>query len=127
MIRVLVVEDSPVMAEYLTHIINADPALHVIGVAGNGAEGVERARCEKPDVITMDIEMPVMNGFEATRMIMETAPAPIVVITSTLNPADVKGTFVAMEAGAVAVLENRVASATRAVPPPPRTLCAPCA
>jgi len=106
MIRVLVVEDSPVMAEYLTHIINADPALHVIGVAVNGAEGVERARGEKPDVVTMDIEMPVMNGYEATRMIMETAPVPIIVITSTLNPADVKGTFIAMEAGAVAVLEK---------------------
>ncbi len=106
MIRVLVVEDSRVMAEYLTHIINADPDMTVIGAACNGAEAVERVRCEKPDVVTMDTDMPVMNGFEATRIIMETVPVPIVIITANCSSSDAKYTFMAIEAGALAVLEK---------------------
>ena len=74
MIRVLVVDDSPVAREYLVHIFESDPAIEVIGTAKDGSEAVKLAGKLRPDVVTMDIHMPVMNGLEATRRIMETYP-----------------------------------------------------
>ena len=71
MIRVLIVEDSPSIQEFLTYILSADPDLKVVGTAENGEEAVEATVRLKPDVITMDIHMPKMDGFEATHRIME--------------------------------------------------------
>ena len=81
MIRVLVVDDSPVARELLIHILNSDAGIEVIGSADNGREAVEFVTRNKPDIITMDIHMPEMDGFEATRIIMETNPVPIVIVT----------------------------------------------
>ncbi len=103
-IRVLVVDDSPVTREFLVHILSSDPEIQVIGTASNGEEAVEFTRKNKPDVITMDIHMPGMNGFEATRTIMETDPLPIVIVSASWNPEEVQKTFLCMEAGAITAL-----------------------
>ena len=106
MIRVLVVEDSPVVREFLVHVLSSDPAIQVIGTACNGEEALEAAGQAKPDLITMDIHMPKMGGLEATRRIMETQPIPIVIVSGSSNAREVATTFHAMEAGAVAFVER---------------------
>ena len=105
-IKVLVVDDLPAVREFLVHILNSDPEIHVIGTANNGAEPLEVLTRKKPDVIIMDINMPKMNGFEATRRIMETHPVPIVIVSTSWDAKEVETMFRAMEAGAVAVLEK---------------------
>ncbi len=82
MIRVLVVDDSATAREAITMMLRSSPDIEVVGEAADGAEGVELAARLKPDVITMDINMPRMNGHEATRRIMAAAPTPIVVVTT---------------------------------------------
>ena len=82
MIRVLVVDDSATAREHITAILNSDPEIEVVGEARDGVEGIEQAARLKPDVITMDIKMPRMDGNEATRQIMTATPTPIVVVTS---------------------------------------------
>lgn len=104
MIKVLVVEDSPVVREFLLHILGSDPGIKVIGTANNGEQALEALKDKKPDVITMDIHMPKMDGLEATRAIMETHPTPIVIVSGSSEPRDVTETFKAVEAGALAVL-----------------------
>ena len=106
MIKVLVVEDSPVVQEFLLHILHSEPDIRVVGVAHNGEEAVEAVSRLKPDVITMDIHMPRMNGFDATRQIMETHPTPIVIVSGSSSTKEVSTTFHAMEAGAVAVMQR---------------------
>lgn len=106
MIKVLVVEDSPVVREFLVHILNTDPDIRVVGTAHNGAEAQEAIMRLQPDVVTMDIHMPKLNGLDATRLIMETCPTPIVVVSGSSDPAVVATTFDAMEAGALAVLRR---------------------
>lgn len=105
-IRVLIVEDSPTVRQLLERILNADPALQVIGHAADGDEAVEQVRQQRPDIVTMDLHMPRMNGIEAVRIIMETAPTPIVVVSGQLAPADLNQTFQALTAGALAVVEK---------------------
>ena len=105
-IRVLIVEDSMTVRQYLKHIIDVDERLQVVATAGDGAEGVRLAGLKRPDIITMDIEMPRMDGFEAIRRIMADCPAPIVVVTSSWHPADVETSFRAIEAGALTTLEK---------------------
>lgn len=107
-INVLVVEDSPVMRLLLAHLINNDPHLHVMGTANDGLEAVAFLAQQKPDVILMDIHMPRMDGFEATRHIMETRPLPIVICSGTINPKEVTITFQTLEAGAVAFIEKPI-------------------
>lgn len=106
MIKVLVVEDSPVVREFLVHILGSDPDIQVIGTANDGEEALEAVRRTQPNVITMDIHMPKMNGLEATRRIMETHPTPIVIVSGSQDPREVATTFQAMEAGALAVLSR---------------------
>jgi two-component system chemotaxis response regulator CheB len=106
MIRVLVVEDSGVARELIKHILSSDPEIRIIGTAGDGEEALKFVAKDKPDVITMDIIMPNMDGFEATRRIMESQPIPIVMVTATLVQEEVNRTWQAVEAGAVAVLEK---------------------
>lgn len=104
MIRVLIVDDSAVVRELIAHIVGADPALEVIGKVTNGAEGV-RANMElRPDVITMDIHMPELDGFEATRQIMESVPVPIVIVSGSLDVRETSAAFRALEAGALAAV-----------------------
>lgn len=106
MIRVMVAEDSAVTREYLDHLLSQDPALQVIGTVQNGLEAVEQAQRLRPDVILMDVHMPFMNGYEATRQIMERFPIPIVMVSSNMNQDQVAMTFEALKAGALTVLDK---------------------
>ncbi|NPA63158.1 MAG: chemotaxis response regulator protein-glutamate methylesterase [Methanococci archaeon] len=99
-IRVLVVDDSAFMRKVISDILNSDPEIEVIGTAKDGVEAVELVQKLEPDVITMDVEMPRMNGLEAVKKIMEIKPTPIVML-SALTKEGSKITFEALEAGAV--------------------------
>lgn len=104
--RVLIVEDSATVRQYLAHVIDSDPGLQVVGMAKDGVEGVKLAGLKRPDIVTMDIQMPRMDGYEATRRIMEECPVPIVIVTSNWDRDDVKNSFRAIDAGALATLEK---------------------
>lgn len=104
MIKVLVVEDSPVVREFLVHVLRSDAEIQVIGTAKDGAEALEAVERLRPDVITMDIHMPKLNGFEATRRIMEENPTPIVIVSGSWDRQEVAKTFHAIEAGALAAI-----------------------
>lgn len=106
MVNVLIVDDSEVVRISLQRILESDPEIRVIGTAENGVEAVKFVERQRPDVITMDINMPKMNGHEATRRIMETTPVPIVVVSASYAKNDVKHSFMAVEAGAVAIIEK---------------------
>ncbi len=101
MINVLIVEDSPSIREFLTFVLGSDPGIRIAGTAADGEEAVRAAARLRPDVITMDIHMPKLDGVEATQQIMETVPTPIVIVS---DSADGAATFRALEAGAVAAL-----------------------
>lgn len=102
----MIVEDSAVVSQHLKQILESDGEIRVIGIAENGLEAVDFVNERMPDVITMDINMPKMNGMEATRRIMETRPLPIVIVTASYNRQDLEKSFLAMEAGAVAIMEK---------------------
>lgn len=104
--RILLVEDSDTVAMLLTAIFSAEPHMEVVGRARNGKEALTLIEEVRPDVITMDIRMPEMDGFEATRIIMSSNPTPIVVISSSIDDEELKITFRAIEAGALTVLEK---------------------
>lgn len=106
MIRVLIAEDSAVTREYLTHLLGEDPQITVAGTARNGEEAVAEAARLRPDVILMDVHMPVMDGFDATRLIMERHPTPIVMATASSSRAETRGAFEALEAGALILLDK---------------------
>lgn len=106
MVNVLIVEDSPIQQALLGHILSSDPEISVIGTANNGREAIAFVNRQKPDLITMDLNMPHMNGLEATRQIMETTPVPIVIVSANWDPQEVAITFQAMEAGALAGVEK---------------------
>jgi two-component system chemotaxis response regulator CheB len=99
-IRVLVVDDSAFMRRALERLLGAIPGVTVVGTAADGLEGVKRALELRPDVITMDVEMPRMDGVSAVREIMQALPTPIVMV-STLTRDGAETTIRALEAGAV--------------------------
>jgi len=103
MIKVLICEDSLPVSQLLTELISSDPELQVVGVAGNGVEAIELNRKLRPDIITMDVRMPQLNGLEATRRIMAEQPTPIVLV-SELVETDVALSMEALNAGALALL-----------------------
>lgn len=105
-VKVLIVDDSGFFRRRLTEIISSDPLIEVIGSANNGKEAVEQARILKPDVITMDIEMPVMDGIEATKQIMRSNPTSILMFSS-LTYDGATATLNALEAGAADFLPKR--------------------
>src|SRR3989338_5012833 len=106
MINVLIVDDSAVVRQHLKDVLESDKDIRVMGTAKDGEEAVRFVQEKKPDVITMDINMPNMNGFEATRKIMETNPVPIVIVTASYDRSDVEKSFHSMEAGALAIIEK---------------------
>ncbi|AHI31517.1 MULTISPECIES: protein-glutamate methylesterase/protein-glutamine glutaminase [Marinobacter] len=99
-VSVLVVDDSGFFRKRLTEILTASGQIKVVGVATNGREGVELAEKLRPDVITMDYEMPVMDGISAVREIMKRQPAPVLMFSS-LTYEGARVTLDALEAGAV--------------------------
>jgi len=103
-IRVLVVDDSQVERELLSYLLNADPRLQVAGTAADGEQAISAAQRLRPDVILMDIHLPKLNGFAATRRIMETCPTRIVMVTAVATPAEVAASFDTLGAGALTVL-----------------------
>ncbi len=103
-IGVLVVDDSPTVRAVLRRLIAAVADLKVVGEACNGEQAVAETVRLSPDVILMDLEMPVMDGFQATERIMTVRPTPILVITSRANRNQVRTSFEALRRGAVEVL-----------------------
>src|ERR1700676_391449 len=106
MIRVLVVEDSPTVRELLICILSSDPAIEVVGTAESGEDALDAVARTRPDIVTMDVHMPKMNGFDATRRIMETHPTPIVIVSGTADTNDTTKAFRAIESGALAILQK---------------------
>ncbi len=106
MIRVLIVDDSPVIREVISQILQKDPEISVIGAIGNGEDGVKAAVEMSPDLITMDINLPGINGLEATRRIMNLKPVPIIIVSSTVDNYNISTSFQAIEAGALAVMRT---------------------
>ena len=98
-LRVLVVDDAAFMRKAVTGILESDPGIEVVGAAVNGLEALEKIRILKPDVITLDIDMPVMDGLSAIRHIMIESPLPIVALSSLIS--DGAATFEALRLGVV--------------------------
>ena len=102
----LVVDDSSFFRRRVTDILNKDPQIEVIDVAVNGQEAVDKARSLKPDVITMDVEMPILNGIAAVKKIMAHSPTAILMFSS-LTHQGAKSTIEALEAGALDFLPKK--------------------
>jgi two-component system chemotaxis response regulator CheB len=105
-VRVLVTDDSPIMREYLVDILREDPRFHVVGTAQNGRQAVSLTQTLHPDVISMDVNMPIMNGLESVEEIMRVKPTPIVVVSGSLHKTELNIAFNAVRSGALAVLEK---------------------
>jgi two-component system, chemotaxis family, protein-glutamate methylesterase/glutaminase len=108
-IRVLIVEDSAVVREHLRRIISADERFEVVGMAATGEEAVGVVEQLAPDVITMDIQLPGIQGLDATRQIMSLRPTPIVIVSG-VEGAEANLSMQALRAGALAVIEKPVAA-----------------
>jgi two-component system chemotaxis response regulator CheB len=105
-IRVLIVEDTLVGQGLLKGLLADDPRFDVIGIVGNGKQAVDFISRNPPDVVSMDIYMPVMDGVEATTVIMQKTPVPIAIVSSFYNPSEVQMSFSILEAGALAILSR---------------------
>src|SRR3990167_3386361 len=103
-IKVLIVDDSGLVREILKKMLGTDPLIQVVGIAENGERAIELVQKVKPDVITMDINMPVMDGFRATEHIMAYCTTPILIISSIIDKEGIYTKFNALAAGA---LEDR--------------------
>jgi two-component system chemotaxis response regulator CheB len=106
MIRVLVVDDSPSVRELLAYILGSDPEIEIVGRAADGEDAVRMTQAYRPDVITMDLHMPNMNGLDATRKIMQTCPTPIVIVSGSEDRGEIGASFRAIEAGALVVVQR---------------------
>ncbi|MBF9196251.1 chemotaxis-specific protein-glutamate methyltransferase CheB [Microvirga terrestris] len=107
-VRVMVVEDSLVVRQLLVHIIASDPRLVVAAAVGSAEEALREIGRIRPDVISMDIRLPGMDGLEATRRIMAEQPTPIVVIADSIEDSSLKISMNALRAGALTVVEKPV-------------------
>ncbi len=106
MIRVLIVDDSNTIRTILKELLNADPEIEVVGEAADGRIAIDMTRRLKPDLITMDVAMPVMDGLAATRRIMGENPTPIIVVTANSNFQEMNVAFEAIAAGALDVVDK---------------------
>lgn len=102
--KVLIIEDSPVVQELLCHIVGQDPRLEVTGVAASGEQALRMLDRIHPDVVSLDIRLPGMDGFQVTQQIMRHRPTPIVVVASASTDAAMP--MKALQAGALAVVEK---------------------
>jgi two-component system chemotaxis response regulator CheB len=106
MLRILLAEDSYVIQRTLRTLLEGEPGIEIVGVASNGTEAVKLCQELAPDLVTMDIFMPEMDGLEATRKIMEQCPTRIVIISSMVGADNARMSFEAMRAGAIEVIEK---------------------
>jgi len=109
-IRVMIVEDSRPVREMLEYIIGNDPRLEVAASVGSAEEALRKLHKISPDVISMDIRLPGMNGFEATQRIMAEKPTPIVVVSASVESEELKISMNALRAGALSVMEKPVST-----------------
>jgi two-component system chemotaxis response regulator CheB len=114
-IRVLVVDDSALMRRVLTGLLEQDPALQVVATARNGREAIELVQELRPDIVTMDVRMPVMDGLATTEHLMAYCPTPILVLTASLASHEVDITFKMLGAGALEVIEKPSGSDAQAL------------
>jgi DNA-binding NarL/FixJ family response regulator len=99
-VHVLVVDDNPLLAEAVAALLESDPRIEVVGCAENGAEAVDFARKLVPDVVLMDIRMPVMSGIEATERILAWRPeVRVLILTGQGSEAEVEAAFAAGAVG----------------------------
>jgi len=105
-IRCLVVEDSPTVRGRLVEILSADPEIEVVGEAGDGRTAIESCRVLRPDVMTLDMMLPVMTGVAVTEYVMAHFPIPILIVSASTNRGELFRTYDALAAGAVDVLEK---------------------
>jgi two-component system chemotaxis response regulator CheB len=106
-IRVLVVEDSVTVRKRHIEILAAEPGIEIAGEAEDGKQAIELCRQTRPDVITMDMMLPVMSGLSATEYIMAHCPTPILVVSASINRGELFKIYEALAAGAVDVLEKQ--------------------
>lgn len=104
-IKVLIVDDSAFMRKILTDMLSSDKTIRVIGTAKNGAEAVKLVKSLKPDVVTLDIKMPILNGIEALKQIMKDSPVPVIVLSS-LTSDDADTTLKTLDIGAVDFIQK---------------------
>ncbi|MBI3723413.1 chemotaxis-specific protein-glutamate methyltransferase CheB [bacterium] len=105
-IRVLVVEDSLTIRKRLIEVLAADPELFVVGEAADGKQAIELCQALRPDVVTLDMMMPVLSGLTVTEYVMGYCPTPILIVSASMNRGELFRTFDALAAGAVDVLEK---------------------
>lgn len=108
MIKVLIVDDSKVDAEMLSYILSSDSNITVVGIVESGLEALKIIKEKSPDVVTMDINFPGVDGLTITREIMQSKAIPIVVISSAYKKNNTSLAFKAIESGALAILEKPV-------------------
>jgi two-component system chemotaxis response regulator CheB len=106
MLRVLVVEDSLTVRKRLCEVLASDAGIEVVGEAEDGKRAIELCQALRPDIVTMDMMLPVMTGLAATEYIMAHCPTPILVVSSSINRGEMFKTYDALAAGAVDVLEK---------------------
>lgn len=121
-VKVLVVDDSSFFRKRLTEIIDADPRLQVVATAANGQEALDQLQATRPDVVTMDLEMPVMDGITAVRKIKALRQTPVLML-STWTTEGAKTTLDALEAGATDFLPKRFEDLSSNRSEAQKTLC----
>lgn len=107
-IRVMIVEDSTVMRQFLQRTIGTDPRLEVVAAVESAEKALRLLEPLSPDVISMDVHLPGMNGIDATKQIMQRKPTPIVVVSGNLESSESKRSMHALRAGALAIVEKPV-------------------
>ena len=105
-VRILVVEDSPTVRKRLVEIVGSDPELELVGEAADGRSAIEICERSRPDIVAMDMMLPIMSGLAATEYIMAHCPTPILVVSASINRGELFKIYEALAAGAVDVLEK---------------------
>src|SRR6202171_32399 len=105
-IRILVVDDSLTARKHLVEVLSGDPELEVAGEAEDGKRAIELCRTLRPDVITLDMMLPLMSGLAVTEYVMASSPTPILIVSSSTNRGELYKTCDALAAGAVDVFEK---------------------
>src|SRR5690349_3048707 len=108
MIRVLIVDDSATARQLFSYVVNAAEDMTVVGTASNGQEAVQQVQDLRPDIVLMDVQMPVMDGVAATGAIMSQMPTPIVVMSTAVDELKNGISFEAVRAGALMVIPKPI-------------------